>query len=186
MRVKLMILCQIWNMMDVPQKRLKAKQNIVTPAFAGFIVRKCQIEGQQLYWPKLLEVLVMIRLFWLSTKVLFLVYGKAQEQSIPKAFKLSFMLAKHTRKVSLLEDLTTKMYICRLPSGFCLWFACDSASEISQISFWNWWSPARTVVDVLEEWGISEKVAALSFDTMATNTAMGVEMRLAFDRTKTW
>ena len=98
-------------MMDVPQKRLKAKQNIVTLAFAGFIVRKCQIEGQQLYLPKLLEVLVMIRLLWLSTKVLFLVYGKAQEQSKPKAFKLSFMPAKHTRKVSLLEDLTTKIYV---------------------------------------------------------------------------
>ena len=53
----------------------------------------------------------MIRSLWLSTKVPFLVYGKPQKQSIPKAFKLSFMPAKHTRKVSLLEDLTTKMYV---------------------------------------------------------------------------
>ena len=45
---------------------------------------------------------------------------------------------------------------------------------------------ARTVVDALEEWGISEKMAAVSFDTMATNTAMGVEMGLVLDRTKTW
>ena len=124
---------------DVPPKRLRAKQNIVTPAFAGFIVRKCQIEGLRLYRSKLLEVLVMIRLLWLSTKVPFLVYGKPQKQSIPitQSIQTEFHASKAHTEGKFVGRLDNQN-VCRLPSGFCLWFACYSASWISQISFWNW------------------------------------------------
>ena len=117
----------------------------------------------------------MIRLLWLSTKVLFLVYGKQQEQSIPKAFKLTFMPAKHTSKVTWLEDLTTKMYVDCLPN-FVSGLHVNRLLEFPKLTSITGEAQARTVVDALEEWGISRKEEELSFDTMATNTAMSIEM----------
>ena len=95
------------------------------------------------------------------------------------------MPAKHTRKVSLLEDLTTKLYVDCHPN-FVSGLRVNRLLGFPKLASGTGKAQARTVVDALEEWGVSEKVGALSFDTTATNTAMGIEMGLAFDRIKTY
>ena len=66
------------------------------------------------------------------------------------------MPAKHTRKVSLLEDLTTKLYVDCHPN-FVSGLRVNRLLGFPKLASGTGKAQARTVVDSLEEWEFLKK-----------------------------
>jgi hypothetical protein len=154
-------------------KRSRARQNIVTPSLAAALDRT-QVSDRKATMI-LTETAISLghdpKTLAINRMTIARSRQKARAtfvQNIKKEFHANEPLTVHWDG-KLLKDLTSNKHVDRLPillSGLSV----SRLLGVPKLTFGTGEAQARAIIDALQEWGVSEAVAAMCFDTTAANT----------------